>query len=104
MSLSMPQQGNLRAHDSYDPGNSFKHAIKLNVDMIVVISSLQALQIIQYMMQGAACDTMGFHIELHQDLPSNPHPCLPDNPSPAHRDPGKDCDRHVIRGILYQAT
>ena len=104
MSLSMPQQGNLRAHDSYDPGNSFKHAIKLNVDMIVVISSLQALQIIQYMMQGAACDTMGFHIELHQDLPSNPRPCLPDTPSPAHRDPGKDCDRHVIRGILYQAT
>ena len=75
--------------------------------MIVVISSLQALQIyaiIQYMMQGAACDTMGFHIELHQDLPSNPRPCLPDTPSPAHRDPGKDCDRHVIRGILYQAT
>ena len=107
MSLSMPQQGNLRANDSYDSRNSLKHAIKLNFDMIVVISSLQALQIyviIQYMIQGAACDTMGFHIELHQDLPSNPHRSLPDTPSPAHRDPGKDSDRHVICGIIYQAT
>ena len=72
--------------------------------MIVVIQALQIDMIIQYMIQGAACDTMGFHIELHQDLPSNPHPRFPDTPSPAHRDPGKDSDRDVLCGIICQAT
>ena len=79
----------LRAHDLYDSGNSLKAAIKLNVSPFPPLKNTPtSFHFIQYMLQGAACDTMGFHFELHQNLPSPRHPRLPDTPSPAHRDPG----------------
>ena len=44
-------------------------------------------------MQGAACDQMGFHLELQQDFSSPRRHSLPDSPSPAHRDPGPSSEQ-----------